>query len=205
MEIINVIGSSMGLALLSGVNLYATILTIGLGLRLDLVSIPSHLSSLSILASSNIIIAASIGYILEFFADKIPLIDTLWDSIHAFIRPIGSAIIGIQAFGHVDPSLELTILLLCGGVGLSSHTTKASIRLAANHSPEPFSNGLLSLLEDITVFWGTIIAIKYPVIILLICILFLIFFIYLIPKIFRLIKALFIKTIETFQYVFASK
>lgn len=188
MEIINLLGSSLGLALVAGINLYATILTVGLGVRYEFISLPAHLEPLAILAHPYIVIAAGIAYTLEFFADKIPWVDSLWDSIHTFIRPIGAAVIGIKAIGTVDPVIELTIFLLCGGIALSSHSTKASIRLAANHSPEPISNASLSIAEDAAVIGGAWLALKHPAIILVVCIIFLVGFVYFAPKIFRLLR-----------------
>jgi len=188
MEIINLLGSSLGLALVAGVNLYATVLTVGLGLRYDFISLPPHLDALTILGHPFIIIAAGIAYTLEFFADKIPWVDSLWDLVHTFIRPIGAAVIGVKAIGNVDPAIELSIFLLCGGIALTSHSTKASIRLAANHSPEPLSNTSLSIAEDAAVFGGTWLAIKHPALILIVCIIFLISFAYFAPKVFRLIR-----------------
>ncbi|EMS81442.1 DUF4126 domain-containing protein [Desulfotignum phosphitoxidans] len=188
MEIINLLGSSLGLALVAGINLYATVLTVGLGVRYDLITLPPHLEALTVLAHPYIVIAAGIAYTLEFFADKIPWVDSLWDSIHTFIRPIGAAVIGIKAIGTVDPIIEISIFLLCGGIALSSHSTKASIRLAANHSPEPLSNGALSIVEDVAVICGAWLALKHPAVVLVVSVLFLIGFVYFAPKIFRLLR-----------------
>jgi len=188
MDIIQLLGSTLGFSMLAGINLYATILTVGLGIRFNFIQIPTHLESLSILTHEYILISAGIAYILEFFADKIPWVDSLWDAIHTFIRPFGAALIAFQAFGNVDIAIKISIIILCGGVALSSHTSKSSIRLVANHSPEPFTNIFLSLLEDFLVFFGTLITIKYPIIIFALTIIFLTCFAYVAPKIFRLIR-----------------
>ncbi len=188
MQVIQLLGNAMGLALVAGINLYATILTVGLGIRFDFIQLPTHLDALSILAHPYVLIAAVIAYTLEFFADKIPWVDSLWDSIHTFIRPFGAAVLGINAIGAVDPAIELSIFLLCGGIALSTHSTKASIRLAVNHSPEPFSNSALSVVEDITVVGGTWFALTHPLSMFFIAIFFVAIFIYFAPKIFRIMR-----------------
>ena len=185
----------MGLALVAGINLYATIITIGLGLRYDFIHLPPHLDALSILAHPYVLFAALFAYALEFFADKIPWMDSVWDSIHTFIRPIGAAILGVKAFGSVDPVIEITIFLICGGIGFSTHSTKAGFRLISNHSPEPFSNTLLSLLEDVTAFVGAWLAVTHPIAIFSISIVFMLLFIYLSPKLFRLFRLEFLAVV----------
>lgn len=188
MEVIHLLSSVMGIAFVSGVNLYATILTVGLGIRFDLIHIPQELDTLSFLAQPYIIIASLIMYSLEFFADKIPWVDSLWDSIHTFIRPLGAVIICVKAVGSVDPTLELTIILLCGGIAFSSHSTKASLRLAVNHSPEPVSNIFISFAEDMIAIVGTWLALSHPLVMLIFIIVFIALFSYLSPKIYRIIK-----------------
>jgi hypothetical protein len=128
-------------------------------------------------------------YFLEFFADKIPWVDSAWDAVHTIIRPIGGALLGIQVLGHSTPTFDVLILLLAGGTSLVSHTAKASSRLVANTSPEPFSNIGLSLVEDAAVFGGLAMIYYNPAIALGIFAVALLAFIYFAPRIIRAMKA----------------
>jgi hypothetical protein len=163
MEAINLLGSAMGLGLVSGLNLYATVLTVGLGIRLGLITLNPEMSGLAVLASPYVLIAAGVIYLVEFFADKIPWVDSLWDGVHTVIRPLGAAVIGATAVGAVEPQTAV-VAALCAGVSLSGHSVKAGTRLLANHSPEPFSNIALSLGEDVLVVIGSWLALRHPAI-----------------------------------------
>ncbi|HTF44097.1 MAG TPA: DUF4126 domain-containing protein, partial [Terriglobales bacterium] len=136
---------AMGSAWLSGINLYATVLALGLLQRFHVAQLPGDLSYLS---HTWVLVAAGALYAIEFVADKVPAVDSAWDMIHTFIRVPAGAILAATAFAHFDPSIRLVALLAGGGVALSSHSAKAATRLAANASPEPFSNIALSLLGD---------------------------------------------------------
>ena len=149
MQTVELLGSVLGLAFVAGIRLYATILAIGLGLHFDLLHLPRQLEGLSILGHPLIIAAAAFAYLAEFFADKIPWVDTLWDSFHVLIRPIGAALLALAAIGTLDPLAQVLVVLLCGGVALSTHATKAGVRFVVNHSPEPFTNAGVSLAEDV--------------------------------------------------------
>jgi Domain of unknown function (DUF4126) len=155
--------SSLGLAAAasstSGLNLYATALMLGLLHRFHWLELPAEWR---ILSETWVIGLAAVLFAIEFVADKIPYLDTLWDGIHTFIRVPAGAILMASAFADVEPAVRLVAGLLGGSLALTTHTAKASARLAANSSPEPFSNSLLSLLEDfLTVFvLGT--AASYP-------------------------------------------
>ncbi len=149
----------MGSAWLSGINLYATVLALGLLQRFHVAHLPGDLSYLS---HTWVLIAAGRLYAIEFIADKVPAVDSVWDMIHTFIRVPAGAILAATAFAHFDPSIRLIALLVGGGVALSSHSAKAATRLAANTSPEPFSNVALSLLGDAIVFGGSVLAAKHP-------------------------------------------
>ena len=115
MEAINLLGSTMGLGLVSGLNLYATVLTVGLGIRLGLITPNPELSGLAVLSSPYVLIAAGVIYLVEFFADKIPWVDSIWDGVHTLIRPLGAAVIGATAIGVVEPRAAV-IAALCAGV-----------------------------------------------------------------------------------------
>jgi len=209
MEILNLLGSTMGLGLVSGLNLYATVLAVGLGIRLGLITLNADMSGLDVLSSPYVLIAAGILFLVEFLADKIPWVDSMWDALHTFIRPLGAAMVGAAAIGTVS-SQTVIIAALCAGVSLSSHSAKAGTRLVANHSPEPFSNIILSLMEDVLVIFGSWLAFKHPVIMLAIIAVFLIAFSWFAPKVFRLMRVEYLATLAllkrfylmTKQYVY---
>jgi hypothetical protein len=195
----------MGLAFVAGINLYATVLSIGLGIRFGLITLPPDLAGLFVLAHPYVLTIAGIVYVAEFFADKIPWVDTVWDSVHTFIRPLGAAILGIAAIGNVHPAMEVATFLLCGGVALSTHSTKAGTRLAANHSPEPFSNIGLSILEDLIAIGGTWLALTHPLLMAGIVVTFLIIFALVAPRIFRLLRIEFTALLAFFGMRFGSR
>jgi uncharacterized membrane protein len=157
------LGFAMGSAWLSGINLYATVATLGLLQRFHFVQLPGNLSYLS----HPWVLSAAIGlYLIEFVADKIPAVDSVWDVVHTFIRVPAGAILAASAFAHFDPEVRTLALLAGGTLALSSHGTKAATRLAANASPEPFSNVLLSLIEDGIAVGASFLMAKYPLLIL---------------------------------------
>jgi len=161
MDLIVTLGRTLGFALTSGVNLYATVAILGLAVRFDWVSLPPQYQ---LFANDWIIGIALIMYAIEFVADKVPYIDSLWDSVHSFIRPAGGALVAIATLGEASPVMEVIIGLIGGTVAAGSHFTKASTRVAANASPEPFSNWALSLFEDAFVVGLGVLALKYPVV-----------------------------------------
>ncbi len=166
MKVLALLGTVTGLALFAGIRLYATVLTVGLCLRYGLLALPPELASLSVLSHPYVLGAAGVCAVMEFLADKVPWVDSLWDAVHAFLRPAGAALIAFAAVGRLDPAAEVAVILLCGGVALSSHSAKAGARLLANQSPEPFSNLLLSLFEDVVTVGGSYAALAYPLAIL---------------------------------------
>jgi hypothetical protein len=185
--VIQLLGSTLGLGLVSGINLYATVLVVGLGIRFDLIVLRPELHQLQVLANPFVLVVAGLVFVVEFLADKIKWIDSIWDAVHTFIRPLGAALIGVAALGEVSPE-SVVIALLCGGVALSGHSTKACLRLLVNHSPEPFSNVALSLIEDVLVVLGTYVAVQYPYVMLIIVALFVVGFLWFAPKAFRLLR-----------------
>lgn len=188
MEALNLLGTTMGLGLVSGVNLYATVLTVGLGMRLGLITLSPEMSQLEILANPYVLITAGVIYAIEFLADKIPWVDSLWDAIHTLVRPLGAAAIGAGVVGTVEPATAAVAGLFCGGVALSGHSTKAGTRILINHSPEPFSNIVLSIVEDVFAIFGAWLAVAHPLVMLVIGLTFLALFIWFAPKVFRLIR-----------------
>jgi uncharacterized membrane protein HdeD (DUF308 family) len=130
-------------------------------------------------------------YLVEFFADKIPYLDSVWDVIHTFIRVPAGAVVAYAATNHMDASLYTIATLLGGGLALSSHGTKAALRMGANLSPEPVSNWILSIVEDIIAFVGSLLAVFAPVLICIVLALFILFFLWFAPKVFRAIRRIF--------------
>jgi len=153
------LGLALGAGFSSGLNLYATVATLGLLQRFGVIHLPPALQVLS----HPWVLAVAIGlYLVEFFADKIPYLDTVWDLIHTFIRPPAAALLAYAAAGAIAPEWRWGATLLAGGVALASHGTKASARAAVNVSPEPFSNWALSLGEDVLAVWLTWMATVHP-------------------------------------------
>src|SRR3954468_5791506 len=157
----NTLGVAMGSAWLSGINLYAVVLTLGLLQRWDLAHLPGDLGTLS---HTWILVTAACLCALEFIADKIPAVDSVWDMIHTFIRVPAGAALATAAFANFSPDIRALAFLIGGGIALSSHSAKAATRLAANTSPEPFSNVLLSLTGDAIAVGGSVLAAWHPVV-----------------------------------------
>ena len=154
MDALQTLSVALGLAALAGINLYLTVFVTGLAVRLGWVALPPHLESLGVLADPWVLGIAGSLYVLEFFADKVPWIDSVNDAVHTFIRPVGGALIAVLALGDASPAVKVVAALLAGGVALTAHATKAGTRLVANTSPEPFSNVGLSLGGDALVLGG---------------------------------------------------
>jgi hypothetical protein len=179
------LGLGMGSAWLSGFNLYATILTLGLLQRYHLVRLPGDLNLLS---RWWVIGVAAALYLVEFLADKIPVVDSVWDAVHTFIRVPGGAVLAASAFAHFDPAVRIAALLAGGTLALGSHGAKAGVRLTANTIPEPFSNIFLSTAEDIFTVSLTVLAAFHPVVILGITLVFVTILVWLGPKVFGAIR-----------------
>ncbi len=147
MNLIDTLGLALGAAWTSGINLYATIAVLGLLQRFELVSgLPG---GLDVLANPWVIGTAVALYVVEFFADKVPYVDTAWDAVHTFIRVPAGAVLALAATTELHPAVRVVAVLLGGGLALSTHGTKATARATANASPEPFTNWALSLAEDV--------------------------------------------------------
>jgi Domain of unknown function (DUF4126) len=188
MEWFSTLSLALGTAWTSGINLYATVSVLGLLQKLGKVELPG---GLDVLDNWWIIGVAGGLYVVEFFADKIPYVDSVWDVVHTFIRVPAGAIVAYAATNDLDPSVYVPAALLGGGFAFASHGTKAAARVGANLSPEPVSNWLLSLIEDVIAFVGTILAVFAPLIIAAVLIVFLIFFVWFFPKVFRAVRRLF--------------
>jgi uncharacterized protein DUF4126 len=160
MELLSAIGRMLGFSFAAGINLYATTAIVGLASRYHWVDLPDHYR---VFDNDWVIGIALVLYVVEFVADKIPWVDSIWDAVHTVIRPIGGALIAVAAMGRTSPEMEAIVALAGAAVATSSHLTKAGTRAAANTSPEPFSNWMLSFAEDGFVIGLALLALKYPV------------------------------------------
>jgi hypothetical protein len=167
---------AMGSAWLSGINLYATVATLGLLERWWIIGVAGAL------------------YFVEFFADKIPAVDSVWDVIHTFIRVPAGAVMAAAAFANTDNTVRIIALLSGGGIALSSHGTKAAVRMAANLSPEPFSNIALSVFEDVVAIGSSVLMVFLPIVMLVVVVVFLVVVIWLAPRIVRAARRRFSQT-----------
>ncbi len=181
----------MGSAWLSGINLYATVTTLGLLQRFHFVTLPGQLD---VLSNTWVIGVAAALYIIEFAADKIPMVDSAWDMVHTFIRVPAGAALAFGAFGESDAAVRTIAMLLGGSVALTSHGAKAAVRVAANTSPEPFSNVALSLVEDVFAVGSSLLLAWFPIVLLVMVAIFLVLAIWLAPKILRGLRSLFHRT-----------
>jgi hypothetical protein len=159
MEILTSLGRTMGFSFAAGLNLYATVAILGLTSRYGWVALPPQYQ---VFDNNWIIGAALVLYVVEFIADKIPWVDSVWDAVHSVIRPVGGAAIAVATLGETTPVTETMVALLGGALAASTHFSKSGTRVLANASPEPFSNWALSLGEDLFVVGLGVVALKYP-------------------------------------------
>ncbi len=196
--LIQTIALTMGVAWASGINLYATLLALGVMTNMGYVDLPPDLQ---IVGDPLVIAAAGLMYMVEFFADKVPGVDTGWDTLHTLVRIPAGAILAAGVIGDVGPVAEIAAAIVGGGIAAGTHFTKAGTRVLINTSPEPFSNWGASIGEDIAVFAGLWAALNHPIIFLVLLAVFIILMIWLLPKLFRAIK----KVIRFFISLFAGK
>lgn len=190
METIQAISLTLGVAWAAGINLYAAILVLGYLGSTGSVDLPPDLQ---ILSDPGVMLAAGFMYCVEFFADKVPGVDTGWDVLHTFIRiPAGALLAASMAKGlDIGPAAELIALLLGGGLSATSHFAKSGTRVLINTSPEPFSNWAASITEDLVVIGGLWVSLQHPVLFILALILFILIVAWLLPKIWRALKRIF--------------
>ncbi len=195
-QVAAIIAMSMGVAWASGINLYAAILMLGLlGSSGNLVLPPD----LEILANPLVIFAAGAMYLVEFAADKVPGVDNSWDTLHTFIRIPAGAMLAAGAVGEMDPAVSLAAAIVGGGLAAGAHATKAGSRVLINTSPEPFSNWVASLAEDVIVIGGLWTALNFPLVFIALLILFIILMVWLLPKIWRGVKLVFTALVSFFS------
>jgi hypothetical protein len=188
MEVLQTLSVALGLAALTGYSLYLTVFSTGLAVHLGWVHLAPQFSSLSVLGDPAVLIVSGLLFVLEFFADKIPWVDSIWDAVHTVIRPIGGAFLATRALGHVSPVFEVIVALLGGAMSFASHSLKASTRLVVNTSPEPFSNIAVSTGENLMVVGVVALLWHYPVAVFLFLSLLFALTIYFLPKIWRSIS-----------------
>ena len=190
MDTVSIIAATMGVAWASGINLYAAIFMLGWMSTTGTLDLPPDLE---ILGNPLVIGAAGIMYVVEFFADKIPGVDTGWDVIHSFIRIPAGAMLAAGAISPLGAEAELAGLLLGGTLTAGSHMTKAGSRVLINTSPEPFTNWAASVGEDVAVIGGLWAALHYPVLFIVALVLLILLMAWLLPKIWKGIKTVFRK------------
>jgi hypothetical protein len=188
MEWFSTLSLALGTAWASGINLYATVTVLGILQKFGATKLPL---GLTVLDNWWIIGIAGFLFAVEFFADKIPYVDSVWDVVHTFIRIPAGAIMAYAATNELDPTVSTVATLLGGGLALGSHGTKSALRATANLSPEPFSNWILSLAEDAIAIVGSFLAVFAPVLIAIVLVIFVIIFGWFAPKIFRAMRRLY--------------
>jgi hypothetical protein len=187
-DLISIIALTMGVGWASGINFYAAVLVLGLAGSTGNIDLPPELA---VVQNPIVIMAAGVMYFVEFIADKIPGVDTGWDTLHTFIRIPAGAMLAVGAVGDVTPALEIAAGLMGGTMAGASHLTKFSTRALINTSPEPFSNWAASISEDVLVLAGMWAMFNHPLLFVGLMIAFLLLVIWLLPKLWRLLKAIF--------------
>ena len=195
MNILNSLGILFGCSWASGINLYLTLAGLGIAEKLGWISLPGNMAAIS---SPLIIFLALLLYGIEFIADKVPYVDSLWDSVHTFIRPLGGAFLGFMAASDAGPLVQTAVALLTGTISADSHLTKATARLAINASPEPVTNSVASVTEDALVLSVGWLIIRHPIVAGILVVLFIIFSIWFLKKMFRFL-------IKVFRFVSGKK
>ena len=171
MDPITTLGRTIGFSFAAGINLYATVAILGLAAKFGWVVLPEQFQAFN----NNVVIGVALAmYLVEFFADKIPYFDSIWDLVHTAIRPVGGALIAVTTIGNASPTGEALAALLGGVVAAGSHLSKTSTRAAVNASPEPFSNWLLSFGEDVFVVGLGYLALAHPIAALVVAVLLLV-------------------------------
>ena len=160
MDILAALGRTVPFAFTSGINLYATVAVLGLCSRYQLVTLPDQFRAFGHPAVIGIALTM---YAIEFVADKVPWVDSLWDAVHTVVRPVGGALVALTALGGASSELQTTMALLGGSLAAATHVTKSGTRAVVNTSPEPFSNWFLSLGEDIFVVTFSYVALQHPI------------------------------------------
>jgi hypothetical protein len=195
-QVSHLIALSMGLAWASGINLYAAVLALALLANTGNIVLPEQLQ---LVESPLVLVAAGIMYFIEFFADKVPGVDTGWDAIQTFIRIPAGAMLAAATVGEISPAVELAAGILGGGMAATTHATKAGSRVLINTSPEPVSNWSASIGEDLAVIGGVWAALNHPYLFLGFLVLFVGMLVFLLPRLWRGIKAVVARLAQLFS------
>ena len=185
MELLATLGRTLGFSLAAGVNLYATVAVLGLAARYGWVQLPEQFQ---VFNNPWVIGIAAVLYVIEFVADKIPWVDSIWDSVHTVIRPVGGAVIAVVALGEASPVVVGLIALLGGTAAAGSHMTKAGTRVAINTSPEPFTNWFLSLAEDAFVIGLSLLTLKFPLLALVVSVVIVVMIVWVARRLWRWLR-----------------
>jgi hypothetical protein len=161
---VELIGLAASISLLSGWRIYLCTFATGLAMRTGWLELPHHLASLDVLANPWVLGISGVGLVAEFFADKIAWLDSIWDGIHTFIRPVGGALLALAIVDAQDPTWQVASLLLGGSAALLSHGAKMGTRAVVNVSPEPFSNIAVSSSEDVATGGLLLLVLANPVV-----------------------------------------
>lgn len=154
MTLLETLGAALGLSTLAGINLYLTVLVAGLAVRFHWIELSGEYGDLAVLGNPWILGIAGTLFAVQFFADKVPWVDSVWDSVHTIIRPAGAILIALAVLGNMEPTVQVGAALLAGTASLSTHSVKAGIRAFLNLLPEPVSNSVASVTEDGVVLGG---------------------------------------------------
>ncbi len=192
MEVLQLLGTALGISAMAGINLYLTVFATSLALNMGWLHLSPEMQSLQVLADPAIFMISGGLYFLEFFVDKVPGLDSLWDSVHTAIRPLGAMLLSMALLGQTDVILEIVTALLCGGVAFTTHVTKFGVRAVINTSPEPFTNTAASVTEDFIVAGGLALSYTHPFAAAAVVILFLAAFAWFAPKLFRFARMIFV-------------
>lgn len=187
-DILHTLTLALGASWASGINLYATLFILGFASLNGAIVLPE---SLEVLSNPLVIGASGLMYCVEFFADKMPGVDTAWDTLHTFVRIPAGALLAAGVFGDMGMGAQIAAAIVGGGIATATHATKAGGRVLINTSPEPFTNWGASISEDLMVFGGLWAALNHPVLFLIIFVLFIFVIIWLLPKLWRGIKKVF--------------
>jgi hypothetical protein len=196
MDFISTLAVSLGASWVSGINLYAAVATLGLLGRFAHLKLPGELD---VVTNWWVIGVALFLFVIEFIADKVPVVDSVWDVIHTFIRVPAGAVLAATAFGDFDRSVQVIALLAGGSLALSSHGTKASLRALVNTSPEPVSNIVVSLVEDVLVVISVVLAVFLPVMVFLVIGAGLAISLWILPRVIRFFRRVFSTVREWFR------
>jgi hypothetical protein len=188
MEVLQTLAVALGLAALSGYSFYLTVFVTGLAIRFDWIQLAPQYDSLAALGSTTVLVVSGVLVFLEFFVDKVPWVDSIWDAVHTIIRPFGGAFLAVETLGHPNPVFDVLFGIFAGSLTFAAHSVKAGTRLVVNQSPEPFSNVGVSLAEEIMVVAALALLWASPIAALIALTVAFSIAIYFLPKVWRMIR-----------------